>query len=371
MQRSKYNDTRNLKITYFLGAGASFNALPIWKGQGNSMVEVANQIRAVTNNTDVKKSPETAVLFYNSELIDLANKMSNYGSLAVEFGSIDVYARRLHLLGENEELNNLKYHLSVYFDLWENFIYKNQIIDLIKKTHYQKIDKRYYSLLSVLLEKNGNTPKLNDLVSFISWNYDLQMEMAYKSFLPNNANSLKDINSGFRFLTDEENDNDLDIIHLNGHRGVFKNGGKTYSNVRDNLYDSFEEYLLGLLDNTTQFRRSKIDYSNCMKYAWETESKSLEYAKKVMRDTDILIIIGYSFPSYNRKIDSELINEFEKKSSRQIIYQDPNANQELLKSIFRNTENVKFKKENTNQFHIPHEFLFPTAPAEPNFGINY
>lgn len=367
MQQSKYNDTRNLKITYFLGAGASFNALPIWKGQGDSMVEVANHIRTAINNTDVKNNPETADLFNNSELIDLANKMSNYGSLAVEFGSIDVYARRLHLLGEIDELNDLKYHLSVYFDLWENFIYKNQVIDRNTKTHYQKIDKRYYSLLSVLLEKNGYTPKLNDLVSFISWNYDLQMEMAYKSFLPNSANSLDEINSGFKFLADKENDEDLDIIHLNGHRGVFKNEGKTYSNVKDNLHDSFEKYLLGLLDNTTQFRRSKIDYSKCMKYAWETESKSLEYAKKVMRDTDILIIIGYSFPSYNRKIDSELINEFEKKSSRQIVYQDPNANQELLKSIFRNTDIVKFEKENTNQFHVPHEFLFPTAPAELNY----
>jgi len=367
--QSKYNSTKNLKITYYLGAGASYNALPIWHKQGNSMIEVSIQIFEKLKSVSLKEDSNTAILFENQILTKFAEKLMEFGKFAVEYGSIDIYARRLYLLKDINRLNELKYCLSVYFDLWEKFLFLGQKIN--ENDYYQKIDKRYYSLLSVLLEKNDNLPKLNDSISIITWNYDLQVEMAYASFLPNKFNSLETIDSGLKFKDNIYNNERLNIVHLNGYRGEFKYGNNTYPNVDDKYSDTIEDYLLGILENYSQFKRPGPDYKDCIKYAWESNSKSIERAKKIMEGTDILIIIGYSFPSFNRGIDSLLINEFEKKSYHKIIYQDPNINIDIVKSIFKNPNDVELKNDiNTRQFYIPHEFLFPTEGAEISFGIN-
>ncbi len=364
--QSKYNSTENLKITYFLGAGASYNALPIWNEQGNSMVQVSNHISDKLNTESLLKNIRTKPLFKNEILTTFAKKLSKYGQLAVEYGSIDIYARRLHLLNDLEQLNDLKYCLSVYFDLWEKFLSPGEKLN--RENYFNQIDKRYLSLLSVILEKNGRKPRLNNLVSFITWNYDLQVEMAYNSFLPTRNNSLEEINSGISFMNYDENETNLDVIHLNGFRGIFKNENKKYPIVEEKFNDSFEEYLIGLLDNYSQFKRSSPDYLDCIKYAWESDSKSIENARKIMSETDILIIIGYSFPSFNRKIDSELIKEFEKTSYHKIIYQDPFANEDIVNSIFSNPNDVQLEKVNSKQFYIPHEFLFPSSGEEISFG---
>jgi len=230
-----------------------------------------------------------------------------------------------------------------------------------KEYFFNKIDKRYFSLLSVLLERNGLQPKLNNLVSFITWNYDLQVEMTYSSFLSTKNNSLDTINTGFHFMNDI---NEPDIIHLNGYRGVFKHSGQVYPIVEDNTHNNLEEYLLGLLENYSQFKRPNPDYSECIKYAWKSDSKSIDSARKIMKDTDILIVIGYSFPSFNRRIDSELIKEFESTSYHKIVYQDPFANEDIVNSIFSNPSDVILEKANTKQFYIPHEFLFPSEGSK-------
>lgn len=365
--QSKYNSTKNLKVTYYLGAGASYNSLPIWEKQGASMTEVSNHIFSILRSDNLKEDSKTAILFENKTLTEFAEQLSEFGRLAVEYGSIDIYARRLHLLGDNKQLSDLKYCISVYFDLWEKFFYKGQKIDV--NSFYQKVDKRYYSLLSILLDKNGRAPKLNNAVSIISWNYDLQVEMAYASFLPDKYNSLETINTGLKFKDDIYSNNPLDIIHLNGYRGEFKSGDKTYPIVEDKYSDTIENYLYGLLENASQFRASdNPNYNECIKYAWESNSKSIEQAKKVMEETDILIIIGYSFPSFNRHVDSELINSFQQNSYYKIVYQDPNISEDIVDSIFKNPKDVELKTEiDTRQFYIPHEFLFPTEGAKISF----
>jgi|GEM_PF-4489554 len=46
MALSKYHKSLNKKqkITYLLGAGASFGSVPIWQAQSTSMIEVADKI---------------------------------------------------------------------------------------------------------------------------------------------------------------------------------------------------------------------------------------------------------------------------------------------------------------------------------------
>ena len=363
--QSKHNSTENLKVTYFLGAGASFQALPIWKEQGKSMINVATAIFSHVRNMIGLPTPNPKL--YNNEIIlEFSKRLMAFGELAQEYGSIDIYARRLYLLGDTDELNELKKCLSVYFDIWENFIYKeSEIPNAKERIYYQRIDKRYFSLLSVILEKTTSNPELNKNVSFITWNYDLQLEMAYESFLKKSTSSIKEINHNIKFMEIDYDEKRREVFHLNGFRGVFYNEDIHYETVEKDKFDSIQDYLLRFLENFEQFKNQ--DYTNCIKYAWESDSDIIGPAKAAMAETNILVIIGYSFPAFNRKIDTELIKEFEKGTGyKKVIYQDPYANQDIINSLFSDTSIVELQKENTSQFYIPQEFLSP-LPGEEVF----
>lgn len=343
------------KITYLLGAGASYQSVPIWKKQGETMMNVAADVLNILNAPQTEKN-----LLKDKDLITFFEDLKEFGHKAIEYGSIDIYAKRLFLL-QDANLNRLKHCLSVYFDLWENFHFKKYTLPSTedKKITYEKIDKRYYSLLSVLLEKDENAPKLNSNVNFITWNYDLQIENCYESFLSNKLPSYEDINSFFKFMNQDDNERS-DVIHLNGFRGVFYDEHKNlYENLDKKNKETIESYLGALKSNFGQFK--KMNY-NSIKYAWEATSKSIEKAKKVLSETNILIIIGYSFPPFNRKIDSELIESFNtSRKFKKVVYQDPQANEDIVKVLFSGIKNVEILNKELNQFHIPQELLFPPA----------
>lgn len=365
---SKYNsvDWKNIKVTYLLGAGASFNSVPIWKGQGKSMKHVADYILGYISDNSLLQDERLRMLHNNPVLISLMNSIRNYGELALEYGSIDIFAKRLFLLGSNDELKDLKYHLSIYFDLWENFVSVKKLKE--KDTRYSKIDKRYLSLLSVLLEKglDQSKPSLNKNISFITWNYDLQLEMAYESFTGFKAGSLDDIDEGINYMG--RNSKKKDIIHLNGFRGNFKCEGKYHDNVANLVHGTIDNYLLGIITEMDSFRTK--DYTNCIKYSWEQDYKTIEDALSIMEATNILVVIGYSFPSFNRQMDSRLINAFQENNDYlDIIFQDPNANQDIINVLFNKPEDVKIKK-NPSQFYIPHEFLFPNNSIKDDYFIS-
>lgn len=377
-KQSKYNNnipTENLKITYFLGAGASYNAIPIWKAQANSMIDLGHKVLDIIdreNEISRVENGKFSHLINNKELKELGNLLVRYGNKGNEYGSIDIYAKRLFLIDKKEDLKELKYVISTYFDLWESGLFP-----IYKKVHssnettisptHEKLDKRYYSLFSVLLEKGKKHPILNKNIKFINWNYDLQVEMAYESFLANRATSLDILNEHIKFL-DKNITGNQDIVHLNGHRGIFKFGKEDYDNITAKNSTSLYPLLSNLINNKSDFNinEQKPDYSNFIKYGWEQNSNALENAKNIMRKTNILVIIGYSFPPFNRKIDTELIRVFENNNLefQKVIYQDPFANSDIINSIFKFPDIVEYEKENKNQFYIPHEFLFPTTSMD-------
>lgn len=113
-----------------------------------------------------------------------------------------------------------------------------------------------------------------------------------------------------------------------------------------------------------------MNFQNCIKYAWENDPKILEKCKTILKNTDVLIIIGYSFPAFNRKIDSELLKSL--KQDAKIYYQDPFASKSVINNIQKSI-NQDFKIElidkeiDLKNFYIPNEYLFP--PEDPNIYI--
>ncbi|MBD0833207.1 hypothetical protein [Aestuariibaculum sediminum] len=370
MAISRYSDTTNLKIVYYLGAGASYNAVPIQEKLGNGMIEASNQIKTIIGNTDVINQDKYQRLKHEAnKLNEVAEDLYYFGLKATEFGSLDIYARRLYLLGLIDELDRLKFTASTFFTFWENLLFKGQPMDRDKRQYYSNIDKRYLSLLSVLLEPTqGGNPKLNENVTFISWNYDLQLEKAYQTFMRDKESDFINVNKSFNFLNTDYPGVKRDIIHLNGFSGVFKDESKHFSVLSDSRIDKKEDFLLDILDNVNDFRDHKSMYRNYINYAWEN-NKNRDAAKKIMSEADVLVIIGYSFPAFNRRIDTDLIDSFRGgKGLTEVIYQDPAASDDIMNSFFgSNNNSVTINRDIPKQFYIPHEFLNPKSAEKMVF----
>ncbi len=367
MTYSKYNlPPENPKITYLLGAGASYNSVPIWEQQGITMNQIASEILSKIDPSNNTSLTNEHGLLKDETLIEFFRKMQEFSNKAIEFGSIDIYAKRLSLLNRHLELNDLKFCLSIYFDLWELFFFKNYKIGNSDFT-FSQIDKRYYSLLSILLERNSDiSPKIPSNVKFCTWNYDLQLELAFSSFLDIPTNNLESLNKKISFseqfnqLNSSENEIENNVYHFNGHRGVFTSEKKAYENIDGSYKSDMWKYLKRLKSNFEQFR--DINYTSCIKYSWEEDQNQKDKWKNVFNDTDILIVIGYSFPAFNRRIDSELFRNLSA-NIYQIIYQDPNASINMIRTLNRNISEDKIKIINSigelKNFYIPNEYLFP------------
>tara|TARA_Y100000815_G_scaffold219756_1_gene205537 strand:+ start:551 stop:1714 length:1164 start_codon:yes stop_codon:yes gene_type:complete len=377
------------KITYLLGAGASYNSCPIWNAQAKAMKNLATQELLKLTQYKQWKSP-VKLLFNEKEKEILLEKnilpkdkdkilwyIGYFGKKGEEFNTVDTYARKLFLQGTNgrRELQLLKMAVSIFFDLWENFNTEknfyptlNTNSDSIEKI-WDKIDSRYIALFSIFLEKNVDNLLLNEDITFITWNYDLQLESTFNLFASNNNQpSFPSINESFRYLENKATNERQNVFHLNGHRGFASSkSGKMFPlrnedetieefwNIHDQLYSN-------ILSNQTSF-------NNYIKYAWEHDLDSawFEKIRQVLRMTDILVIIGYSFPLFNRKIDQHLFSYLHPNKTKEIIYQDPNSNEEIILNLFEKPQNfsrhIKLQKK-VDQFYIPHNhFIDQTSSS--------
>jgi hypothetical protein len=362
------------KITYLLGAGASYNACPILEKQAEMMIEVAkreiNRLKIMMEREGVWKSYDfiDKKHFRISEVNEykILWYIGHFGEKAKEFGTIDTYARKLYLNKEREEYRLLKMSVSVFFDLWENFYYNQFWKD--DEIYFNKVENRYKSLFSVLLNNIQDKIKLNDEFKFITWNYDLQLEQTFQMFIGDdnfyNLNSL-DEQFVFKEVQDEEIINN--VFHLNGHRGFFrdntiKNDDQEFILNTSIHLDKYWSKLDWLYDSTL---RGNANFDGYIKYAWEHNLNDPFFTKieKVIRETDVLIIIGYSFPAFNRKIDQFLFNILHPNKIKKIIYQDPNGNKDLILNLFKNPDNFNNKIEILNdekslkQFYLPNEYF--------------
>jgi hypothetical protein len=371
------------KITYLLGAGASYYSCPIWKEQAKAMQTIGDKELYKTLTPQEKK-----VSFYFTDTEELNRLTSNkqiilwyisfFGKRGEKFNTIDTYARKLYLQKEFSLLNLLKMSVSVFFDLWENF-YNEQFAQnspLKKGEHpnenvlYEKIDSRYISLLSVFLENTSEGIKLNNDISFITWNYDLQLEGAYKMFIEKDREiSFEEVDRSFPFIENLTNNNN--VFHLNGHRGFYKTKDSILL-LRD--FENYNDYWNRIDHLYDSVKRGAVTFINQIKYAWEHESNPVWYKKveEIFNDTEVLIIIGYSFPLFNRRIDLKLFSNLDCNKLKEIVYQDPKGNEELINSILKNPKyfknSIKVLK-NSEQFYIPNTHFANEKDSETEIYI--
>ncbi|EOQ94820.1 hypothetical protein LEP1GSC195_0931 [Leptospira wolbachii serovar Codice str. CDC] len=287
------------KITYILGAGASFNCIPIVKNFSENMDNIANlinnyikRIEGLVDYPKLEINPETNK---NYILFDYLKQLKN---TLESHASVDTYARILSIRAESNDLRNLKFALSIYLT----------ILQLLRKT-----DNRYEVFLSSVLDEKKGDISLPNNVNFISWNYDMQLEKSISEILNyGHHNSHLEILNVFHSPEENLDDKKPYLIKLNGTASFFYHWGNRYDLLEYNFAKSDRNGILELLKYSESiFNNPRVHVP--FAFAWESDNKLVlknrELATEILKETEILVIIGYSFPVFNRKIDRNLLKD--------------------------------------------------------------
>lgn len=357
-----------MNITYLLGAGASYNALPI-------VEKIPERLDAFANNFDPGVNAEIKPIEFfdegnlakkylfklkgDNDLLKKSYKdISNFHNDILwlkeessKHSSIDTFAKKL-FLQEDVRLKKMKYILSCFF-LYEQTL---------------NFDNRYDSFFASILDSLTEIPSN---LKIVSWNYDSQLEIAYNNFskssIANTKQVLNVISKGNNILENTQS-NKFTVFKINGTTSI--------SHATDGVFDILSDFSKGkenLVEKFLSFysgERSWEDFEPNMSFAWEKSKEDSVFQLNLInsiRDTDILIVIGYSFPFFNRKTDKMILSAM--KNLKKIYVQDPKNAADIMEKINGffphinkfNTQRISRRiefipKTFVDQFFIPIEF---------------
>ena len=346
-------------VTYILGAGASCKSQPLV-----SDMKVRMECLLLLLDTNSKIHINHICKTFKNKTKSLYVKYNPIVKEAIKHYTPDTYVKKLSLTGKTADLDTFKEFLNLYFLFeqdnqqitYEKFpIYKpiwfigplseeekekksNFIWDKIKSP----IDNRYDVFFATLLKKTGNMDNPQLLLpsnyNIISWNYDNQLEHAYKEY-----------SSGLNFIDIRKKLNINSEYDANKSHIIKINGDCTCWDIKDNkeltLFTAIEKLVEGDSINTT------IDF------AWEDGKTVDDAVHKIIEATDKIVIIGYSFPNFNRDVDKIIFSEYNP-AINQIIIQVPLKDEyekikERIKTIKNISDSVFIHISDADQFYIP------------------
>ncbi|TAK45096.1 MAG: hypothetical protein EPO28_04065 [Saprospiraceae bacterium] len=388
-------------VTYLLGAGASANALPVVSIWGTRLEQFSSYLDSLNSSYCDEKGIDIEKV--KAEIKELLNDANNHAT-------IDHYARKLFIKSSKEEpvqslkegsgrrLLSLKHFLGCFFSFeqnriesfWENFGYidedgKEHAYQLSDSFEGQKVqvDPRYDVFFAKLLD--SNSMGLDERVSIISWNYDLQLELAYKDFNEkDNPQVMLGVHPNAYDINEEklrEQGRRFQVIKLNGSAGLVHTPTRyppimrgltghffPVSDRSDNV--TFQEFvelrvptIEALLTIYSNFLNRNPQIEPSLRFAWEDKGeldKSVKYLQEILPNTATLVVIGYSFPDFNKSIDKEILKMLP--SGCKIYYQDSKERVDgliqRLKGLFL-TQGKEFPPiepyTDLDQFFIPYE----------------
>lgn len=298
-----------MKVTYLLGAGASSGSLPLASRLSEDIphavadikkdIEAFNSSRGIANIGENKIWPNGE---YGRPLLESLNWLSTRAS---QHNTIDTVARKYWMRGDSQakqDTRRLKAALSCY-------LYYRQICS--------PSDKRYDSFLATILKKGKDgLPRLPDQMSILTWNYDLLLEKAFYEYCP-------DYRLFRAFAADASH-----IVHLNGTAitlapsiipGVPNDSEKFMAAILETAQTPFT--LVMELWERYNIRNPMKQLDPGISFAWE-ETNSVQKAIDASTGSNVLAIVGYSFPYFNRDYDRKILSTMS--STLQVVYLQTN-----------------------------------------------
>jgi hypothetical protein len=265
-------------VVYFFGAGASANALPV-SGQFHSRLSAF--VADMTSNPDAQPIDKDLMDGFTWLLKETANE------------TVDILAKTLYFFRKDHDaFLRLKGLLSCFFTF-------EQAIN--------PLDRRFSDLLTYfLVPKLGELADLPPQVSFVSWNYDTQLERAFYNILAGLPDPASD--DVLRHVMTQLHDR---LFHLNGECGTKRGGhyGKeftlTFGASKKNAYDAIKDMYRAYI---TAADGSQPD----IHFAFEDDKRTQHFLQGLVKDAlskaDTIVIVGYSFPDYNEKVDGQMLH---------------------------------------------------------------
>ncbi len=332
--------TSDVKVTYILGAGASANVLPTVKktkhskGLSDAMRELADWLE---NEPDI--SPEHGIYIQ-----DISRDFKWLADNSDKFGTVDTFAKFLYLQQKGADLKRLKFLLSFYF--------------IIEQLFHHKLDQRPLIFFTSVLQYKNILPTN---IKILNWNYDSQLQLSGNIFqqeeFQRNGNGYIHTPALFNYYPNIGYNgsikiDDFALVHLNGVASM-------YFDSHDNTFNShhIENHNNNLNDIITRTKGMEGKY--LISFAWENAifDKRIEIAKSIVKETDYLVVIGYSFPFFNREIDKEIFDTLiEGNKLKKIYYQDPIRTGDFLREQFTIPLTVHIAHiSDTQNYFVPNE----------------
>lgn len=217
--------------------------------------------------------------------------------------TIDTYAKKLVLQEKKAELEHLERLLSFYF--------------ILEQVMCQP-DRRYDTFLANILQNRRQFPSN---IKVLSWNYDSQFEIAYDEY-----DSEHVLNIGSKQSTKYQK---FDILKINGsasfrgaesiqkYRSIIRPSieKRDEANQSGGIYNDPIEDILPDLVYLYQMYVGEInptvENNTNLSFAFDYNKPSdilFQRAKEIISNTEVLVVIGYTFPFFNREIDREILD---------------------------------------------------------------
>lgn len=346
------------KVTYLLGAGASARALPVIANWNERIESFFGFLSYLIRRGGWESEPFQRLV----REMNVVHKESKFHS------SIDTYAKKLYLR-KDEKLKVVKALISLFL-IYEQSSDIEEIKDSygtvigIQPGGEGHLDNRYDSFFAATLDFDANDSiTFNKDISILSWNYDYQFELAYSIFTGRNIddarNDLKVFPRG-----KIKDDPSARIIKINGsvdlHDTIKVRAGTSgfYSShvvskeiKYPNFYTAFNIFASQCFDDNYHLTPS-------VSFAWEKSGlaqKQVSLANNIALTTTTLVVIGYSFPVFNRVMDKLI---FYNTAIKKVYLQCSAEDVEAVKSRIRNTFNEHVRVipiSEIDQFYIPYE----------------
>lgn len=149
------------------------------------------------------------------------------------------------------------------------------------------------------------------------------------------------------------------IYKLNGTTGLYERRGfEGYVYVDDINIPVNLDFITSITERYVQATYFDFVFSS-ISFAWEPVSAQNNFDENIDRDvadTMALVIIGYSFPFFNREVDRRIINNM--KSLRRVYFQspEPDSLKERFQSLRDDASGIELiTKKDVSQFLLPNE----------------
>lgn len=300
------------EITYLFGAGASCQSMPMvhsFCDRFRVYLEFLRNIGAKQSFIDRNKS--------------LINEIKSHLSF-------DTYFKKLfHQNNPSVSIDQRKYLIYLYF-IFEHLFDTTYYTEIGRKmnpscTKDFGCDPRYDALIAGLLKPSRGKSEFYCKANFLTWNYDLNLSYSLYSFLGQDISFETFMTKSNSALNTFEFGTHVKLFHLNGYIKSNEVPGSLGLIPLNALQDKFQRLIVNSANN---------DYVQeavlSLNFSWENIGNDnsipdfIFEAGRCIESSDSLIIIGYSFPLYNRLFDLELLSE-KNLRNKKITIVDPNA----------------------------------------------